>query len=237
MGDAVQSVPLLSSYKHGLVARRIFQTATGGLKLRRSLCCLNLLQLLVYLAPLALAVPFLTLDALGVWREHYLALVYVFIHTLAVFTLRLCVHCSTRGLEGGNPTNQSELQHHDGEDDALEITSCHSALSFVCHSQHVVSLVLHSLLVSPLLSLTSSYILLPRVLTHHLPLSGAVVVGVVGWLVTCGVHYSLSVNRPHETAIYRPTDLLNLGPVTRPAYFITCATIIITLRLLYRCKL
>ena len=132
MGDAEHrtALPLLSAYKYGLAARRLLETATGGVKLRRSPCYLNLLQLSAYLAPLALAVPFLVLDALGVWREHTLALVYTIIHTLAVFTLRLCVYFSIRCLPASTQIEEHRTTDSD-DDSSVEITSFHGALSFM----------------------------------------------------------------------------------------------------------
>ena len=234
MGDVEQrtsiSVPLLNSYKYGLATRRLLQTATGGLKLRRSPCYINLPQLAIYLVPLLLAIPFIILDSLGVWKEHYLALVYTLIHTLVIFTLRLCVYCTRRY----QPTiTANERLSNDDDDDEIDIKSCYGTLSFIFHSKHIISIIIHSLLVSPLLSFTSSFILLPRVLLEHLSgITVAVfVVSVAGWMVTCGTHYSLSINQPHETAVYRPTDRLVLGPLKRPVYLILCATAIIVVRL------
>ena len=236
MGDADQrtAVPLLNSYKYGLVARRLLQTATGGLRLRRAPCLLHALQFTFYLSPLALAVPFIILDALGVWNEYYLALVYAFIHTLAGISLSTWVHCVKKMRRSERRQFDRRLDDDD-DDDAIDVASCHDALDFLFHSKHTVSLVLHSLLVSGLLSFASSLTLLPRVLTAHLPPAGAVVVGVAGWVVTCGAHYSLSVSRPHETAVYRPTDPLELGPVVRPAHLLFCATAIIGVRCVCVC--
>lgn len=228
MGDAEHRtiVPLLNSYKRGLATRRLLQTATGGLKLQKAPCYIHLLQFTLYLSPLILAIPFVILDALGVWREYYLALGYAFIHTLAIFTLVLGVWCIRR---------YTDIRNQDippFDDDTIEVTSCcsYGTLSFIFQSKHIVFLLLHSLLFCGLLSFTSSFILLPRVLLEHLPLPGAVLVGITGWLVTCGAHYSLNVSGPHETAIYRPTDLLGLGPLLRPAYLLSSATAIITIR-------
>ena len=237
MGDAENRtrVPLLNSYKYGLVTRRLLQTVTGGLKLQKAPCYVHLLQFTIYVAPLTLAVPFLVLDGLKVWNEYYLALVYAFIHTLTHFTMRIAV-CCIRKCSHAEEDARTERQLDDN-DDVIEVTSCcsHSTLFFIFHSKSLPSLLLHSLLVCGLLSFTSSFVLLPRTLTTHLPLPGAVVVGAIGWLVTCGVHYSLGVNTPHETAVYRPTDLLGLAPLMRPVYLILCATVIIVVRFVHAC--
>ena len=238
MGDAENrtTVPLLNSYKYGLVARRLLQTVTGGLKLQRAPCYVHLCQLAIYVAPLALAVPFVVLDGLKVWNEYYLALVYAFIHTLTHFTLRIVVCCSRKSSHVQEDA-RTERQLDDDDEDVIEVTSCcsHSTLLFIFHFKSVPSLLLHSLLKYGLLSFTSSFVLLPRTLTSHLPLPGAVVVGIISWLVTCGVHYSLGVNTPHETAVYRPTDLLGLTPLMRPFYLIFCATVIIVVRFVHAC--
>lgn len=230
MGDAEHRtvVPLLNGYKRGLATRRLLQTATGGLKLQKAPCYIHLLQLALYLSPLLLAIPFVILDALGVWNEYYLALVYTCIHTLATFTLRLSVYCIRRC----TITNQDTPTDNHFEDDTVEVTSCYDTLFFIFRSKSIISLFFHSLLLCGLLSFTSFFILLPSVLLDHLPLTGAVVVCITGWLVTCGVQYSLNVSQPHETAVYRPTDLLGLEPLLRPAYLLSCATAIITIRLI-----
>ena len=226
MGDAEYRtvVPLLSSYKHALAWRRLLGTATGGLKLRKSPCRLNLLQLALYLFPLALALPFIVLDALGVWREYYLAVIYAFIHTLTVVSVRMSVYCSMR--------RYRQEREFDDDDDDANITSCcsHNSLSFIFSPKHFVCVLIHSLFVGVLLSFAAPLVLLPRVLSDHLPLSGSVVVGTIGWLVFCNSHYSLSISNPHEVAMYRPTDLLGLGPLTRAVYLISCALAIIIVR-------
>ena len=233
MGDAEHrtTVPLLNGYKHGLATRRLLQTVTGGLKLQKAPCYIHLLRLSIYLSPLVFAIPFIIVDSVGVWNEYYLAFVYAFIYTLTVFALRISVYCAMKCTHAeGDNYPQSDRQFNN--DNTIEGTSCcsYSTLFFIFHSKSIVSLFLHSLVVCGLLSFTSSFILLPRVLTEHLPLPGAVVVCITGWLVTCGAHYSLNVNQPHETAVYRPTDLLGLEPLMRPVYLIFCATAIIAVR-------
>lgn len=222
-------VPLLNGYKRGLATRRLLQTATGGLKLQKAPCYIHLLQLTLYFSPLLFAIPFVVLDALGVWNEYYLALVYAFIHTLAIFTLRLSVYCIRRCTD---ITNQ-DTPPDNFDEDTVEVTSCcsYGTLFFIFRSKSILSLFFHSLLLCGLLSFTSSFILLPRVLLDHLPLPAAVLVCITGWLVTCGAQYSLNVSRPHETAVYRPTDLLGLETLLRPAYLLLCATAIIAIRL------
>ena len=231
MGDADHRtiVPLLNSYKRGLAARRLLQTATGGLKLQKAPYYIHLLQFTLYLSPLILAIPFILLDAFGVWNEYYLALVYTFIHTLAIFTLVLGVLLVRRYTDSANQDISPDNQF---DDDTIEVTSCcsYATLSFIFQSKRIIFVLLHSLLFCGLLSFASSFILLPRVLLEHLPLPGTVLVCITGWLVTCGAHYSLNVREPHETAIYRPTDLLGLGPLLRPAYLLSCATTIIIIR-------
>ena len=213
-------VPLLNSYKHGLVARRLLGTATGGIKLNS--WRLNLLQLSLYLSPVILALPFIVLDALGTWIDYYIAAVYAIVHTLAVFAVRLTLHCV-----------RCSTPHQERELDDIEITSfcSRNSHSFVFSSKHIASVFIHCLVVCAVLSFSLALVLLPRPLSTHLPLPGAVVVGIIGWLVVlCGSHYSLCVSQPHEVAVYRPTDVLELGPLTRAAFCILCGSAIITVR-------
>ena len=230
-------VPLLNGYKYGLARRRLLQTATGGLRLQRAPCYVHLLQIVLYFSPLACAAPFIITDALRVWNEYYLSLISASIYTLLVFALRLGVYCVRRYAraqgEGESMDADSSAQFDD--EDGNQFTSCisYNTLYFITRSKHIVSLFLHSLLVCGILSFTSTLVLLPRVLIEQLPTPAAVVVGITGWLVSCGAHYSLNVNQPHETAVYRPTDLLGLGPLLRPAYLICLASTFIAVRFAY----
>lgn len=231
MGDATQRtvVPLLSSYRHNLAIRRLLETATGGLKLRTSHCRMNLFQLALYFFPLALALPFIVLDALEVWEVHYLAAVYAFIYTVAVFSVRTGVYCS---LKNSQRSQQEREFGDDNDHDETDMASCcsYNSLFFIFSSKNLVSLIIHCLIVCLIFSFTASLVLLPRVLSDHLPLPGVVVVGTIGWLVFCSSHYSLSISQPHEVAVYRPTDLLGLGALTRPVYLIFSASAIIAIR-------
>ena len=230
-------VPLLNSYKYGLARRRFLQTATGGLRLQRAPCSIHVLQLLLYLGPVIAAAPFIALDAVAVWNEYYLSLVYSCATALVIFSLRAtetCVRWRKRATVQIAASEGARAQHNDEE--RVEITSCcsYETVRFLVHPKGIVSLFFHSLLVTGLLSFASSFLLLPRVLSKHLPIPAAVTVGALGWLASCSAHYSLNVSPPHETATYRPTDRLELRPLMRPTYIICIATAFIPIRYVLR---
>ena len=235
MGDAENwtIVPLLNGYKYGLARRRFLQTATGGLRLQKAPCSIHVLQLLLYLSPAIAAAPFIALDAAAVWNEYYLSLVYSCATALVIFSLRAtetCVRWRKRATVQIAASDGARVQLNDEE--RVDITSCcsYETLRFLVHPKGIVSLFLHSLLVTGLLSFASSFLLLPRVLSKHLPIPAAVTVGALGWLASCSAHYSLNVSPPHETATYRPTDRLELRPLTRPTHIICVATAFIPIR-------
>ena len=237
MEDVGTVVPLLSSYKHGLVRRRLLQTLTGGVRLQRSSCSAHLFQFLLFFAPVFLAAPFIILDiTLDAWSEYYLSLVYSCTVSLVAFGLRFA-ETSVRWrkearVESAERDNALPSSEHFGDEEGTEVGSCcsYTTVRYLVHPKNATSLFLHSLLVTGLLSFASSLLLLPRVLNKHLPVAAAVVVGCLGWLASCVAHYSLNVSSPPEPATYRPTDRLKLRPLMRPTYIISIAATFIPVR-------
>ncbi len=96
---------------------------------------------------------------------------------------------------------------------------------------------LHSLFLTPLvaglLSFATCHLLLPSVLLESLPVTGVVVVSLLGWASGCIACYSLWVRAPSEVAVYRATDPLELRFITRPFYIIALAVAFIVIRYIH----
>ena len=224
-------IPLLSEYKHGLSRRRFLQTLTGGVKVCRAPWYIHAIQLLLWIAPTLLCVPFIILEALGVWSPYFLALVYGCIAGLGVLLLDiigLCVRyhaSSVTDIEGISP----QLDDEDSVD--FSGSSCFhlETFDFIFAKRKLHGLLLHPL-VSGLLSFAGCFMLFSGVLQESLPIAGVVVVSVFGWFTLNNAHYSLTAGPPHETAVYRPTDPLELKFLMRPFYILAIAVAFFPIR-------
>ena len=220
------SAPLLNKYKLGLLRRRILQVITGGLNIRRAPCSAHVIQLCLWLSPLLIAIPFVIVDALGLWSPYYTALVYAVTIGLYSLLLEICV-VIVRLLKGGVFTS---VQSDDEQDGILFTSLCdRAAIDFIFSKKHIHSLIIHPF-ITGLLSFAGCFLLLPSVLLQSLHVAGVVFVFSIGWYAQCSALYSLCVSAPSELAVYRPTDTLELRFVTRPFYIITIAAIFIGVR-------
>lgn len=220
-------VPLLSSYKHSLLRRRLFQVVLGGARVRRVPWYIHFVQGLLWILPLAFAVPFIIVDAHRLWNPYFLALVYACIVGVCVLVEGLVVvllRWQWRHRVGETPQYDDEL-------DEVEIPSCFGleTVDFVFSRKRLSSVLLHPL-VSGLLSFCSLFTLLPTVMKESLPTAGVVVVSLLGWFAFGMAHYSLAVRAPPETAVYRPVDPLELKFVNRPTHLLLICIVIIVLR-------
>ncbi len=97
MADVIGPVPLLNHYKYDLLRRRMLAVITGGLNIRRAPWLLHFIQIVLWVSPFLLSVPFVVVDALKLWNQYYIALVYAIVMVLFSLTLELCVvvwrHC------------------------------------------------------------------------------------------------------------------------------------------------
>ena len=155
------------------------------------------------------------------WSPYFLALVYGCVVGLGVLLLniiRACVRYSARENEGVGP----QLDDEDSID--FSGSSCFhlETFDFIFAKRRLHSLLLHPL-VSGLLSFAGCFMLFPRVLQETLPVAGVVVVALFGWFTLCNALYSLTAGPPHETAVYRPMDPLELRFLMRPFYVLAVA--------------
>ena len=219
---------LLNSYKHRLVKRRLLQTATGGLKLQKAPYFIHVFQLLVYLTPIVIAAPSIILSALDVWNEYFTSLFHSCIHVLVVFVFRMAEYCIRRKF--GNDCRPSSAQSDD--EDMTDTEKSFGDMVYLIYviPKNIIYLCIHSIIASGLLSFASSYILAPKVLTEYFSIPVTVVVCTWGLLVTCNAHYSLNIHQPRETAVYRPTDRLELKPLLRATHIICVFLGIISIR-------
>lgn len=220
-------VPLLNSYKLGLLRRRLFQTILGGARIRRVPWHVHLLQAVLWVFPVCLSIPFIVLDIVNLWSKYLLALIYaccvgmvVLIEGLTIYLLRW--RRWTRNLDPGE---------FDDEQDELEPITCCGAgyVTFVFSPKNLFCVLFHPF-VSAMFAYAGLFLLLPNILQESLPIAGVVVVSILGWYAVCSAHYSLSIRAPPETAVYRPTDPLQLKFLYRPFYVLIIGGVFILLR-------
>ena len=223
------NVPLLNQYKHALLRRRLLQTLTGGLKIRRAPWYIHLIQLTLWTAPFLNALPFVIVSALRLWNEYYLALTYGSIQGLSVLLLEIVgviVGCRQQHADNVGDT---QLDDEESVDFAFESCCTFETFYFIFARKKLHSLILHPL-ISGIVSFSACFILQPSVMLESLHIAGVVVVSIIGWYTLCSAHYSLSVSPPHETPTYRPTDPLDLRFITRSFYIVAIVAIFIPLR-------
>lgn len=195
---------------------------------RRAPWFVHVIQTVLWLLPLILSIPFIVLDGLMLWNQYFLALVYgcvmgttVLLEGVLVFIIRRNLGLETR-------------VQFDDEDESVNIWSFNSTemIDFMFSFKSKFSIFLHPF-VSGLFSFAGCFLLLPTILQETLSISLTVVVSVIGWLTLCSAHYSLSTRVPLETAVYRPTDLLQLRFYYRPFYILILGSIFIPIRYVY----
>lgn len=220
-------VPLLNSYKHGLLRRRLFQTILGGVRIRKVPWHIYLIQAGLWMYPLCFSIPFIILDGVNVWNRYLLALIYGTSIGMVVLVKGLVVHM-LRWRQRTTNFNTNEL---DDEQEDIEILTCCGMdfISFIFSPKQLFSVLLHPF-ISGAFSYTGFFLLLPKVMQESLPVVGVVIISVLGWFTVCNAHYSLSTRAPPETAVYRPTDPLELKFLYRPFYVILIGSIFIPLR-------
>ena len=220
-------VPLLNHYKYGLLRRRLIQTVLGGPRIRKVPWYIHIIQIGLWVVPLVFSIPFIVVDGLRVWTDQFLlALVYGI--TVGLFDLVLGVVVVL--VRRRHRLNNIEITEFDDEEDSVEIFSCLGAetVDFIFSRKRVISVLLHPV-VSVAFSFVGFYLLVPSVMQHSLPTGAVVVVSLFGWYLQCTAHYSLAVRAPPETALYRPTDPLELKFLYRPIYVILLGCIYIPL--------
>ena len=224
------NVPLLNQYKHALLRRRLLQTLTGGLKIRRAPWYIHLIQLTLWIAPFITALPFIVVSALHLWNDYYLALIYGFIDGLSVLLLEIIgVIIRCRRGHADNNVDGAQSDDEDSIDFTLKSCCTFETFDFIFTHKKLHSLILHPF-ISGLLSFSACFILQPSIMLESLHIAGVVIVSIIGWYTLCSAHYSLIVSPPHEIATYRPTDPLDLRFITRPFYIVAIAAIFIPLR-------
>lgn len=227
------NVPLLNQYKYALLRRRLFQTLTGGLKIRRAPWYIHLIQLTLWIAPFVTALPFIIISALHLWNDYYLALIYGFLQGLTVLLLEIVgvIVRYRQRRHADNVVGDTDLDDEESIDIVLELCCTFETFDFIFARKKPHSLILHPF-ISGLLSFSACFILQPSIILEsvHGDIVEVIAISIIGWYALCSAHYSLSVSPPHETATYRPTDPLELRFVTRPFYIVAIAAIFIPLR-------
>lgn len=220
-------VPLLNNYKHGLLGRRLFQTILGGARIRKLPWHVYLIQAGLWVYPLCLSIPLIAFDGVNLLSKHLLALIYGSSVGIVVLVEGLVVYM-LRWRQRRTRLNTNEL---DEEQDEIEIPVCCGVdfINFVFSPKRLLSVLLHPF-VSGFFSYAGFFLLLPNVLQESLPIVGVVIVSLLGWFTVCNAHYSLSTRAPPETAVYRPTDPLELKFLNRPFHVLLLGSTFILLR-------
>ena len=223
-------VPLLNQYKHALARRRLLETLTGGLKLRRAPWYIHLIQLTLWIAPFIIALPFIIISTPHLWNEYYVAVIYGFIQGTSVLSLEIIgAIIRYRCLNIDNAGADAQLDDEESVDFTPGSCCTSETFDFIFARKRLHSLILHPL-ISGLVAFSACFLLQPSIMLESLHVAGVVVVSVIGWYTFCSAHYSLGVAPPHEMATYRPTDPLDLRFVTRPFYIVAIGAIFIPLR-------
>jgi len=210
--------PLITEGKYVVCKRRLFQTITGGIKWLGYDIPLYvvLLQILLWILPLATAIPFVLLAEFIDSAKFYFGISYG-------VTMGLLV----AGFEAIPLTcrNQSivvDFQHDDDEDSIDLSSGCwRKELNiFLFASRKHYMLVLHPLL-SAVLSGSVFVQLLPLSFSDVFPVGVIVVLLPLGWLSVLVAHYSiLSQPLSAEPAVYTTTTPSWLMLLARPSHVI-----------------
>ena len=242
-GTGFKPLPLLSSYKHGLARRRLLSTLTGGVRLQRVPWPLHLLQLSLWLSPLLLSLPFVVLEALSVWNRYLLALIYACVMVGGVSVVRVVEVCggywSRKQTAPSTSLGRVSRSSREVRPDGFSDEEGFDTSTIGCCEQHSFEFLfgqrsIHSRLLHPLLSGVLCYggcfMLFVGVMREVMHVSAVVVVFVCGWYTLCSAHYALVAGMPHETAIYRHGDPLELRLLARAVCVVVVTAVFIALR-------
>ena len=212
------SLPLLNEYKYGIARRRLLQTATGGLKLRRAPWYVHVFQIGIWTAPLLLYVPFLVLAEVALWNVYYLGIVYALLCGGGALALGMVGVLIRRRFTPVFSACASQT-----DEDSVHFNSCFETYDFIFASKGVLATVIHSV-VYGMVAFSSGTVLSPVLMRNSLPAGGQAAAFVLGWFAVCSAQYPLVASPPPETAIYRPNNAfqlaLQLNCLMRPLYFI-----------------
>ena len=213
------SVPLLNEYKYGIARRRLLQTATGGLKLRKAPWYVHVFQIGIWTAPLLLYIPFLVLAEAASWNVYYLGIVYSFLCGGGALALGIVGVLIRRRFSPVFSACASQA-----DEDSVHFSSCFETYDFIFASKGLFGTAVHSF-VYGLVAFSSSTMFCPALMRESLPVGGQVAAFVLGWFTACSSQYSLIASPPPEPAIYRPNNALQLNSLMRPLYFVLAASV------------
>lgn len=226
--------PLLNQYKYGLVRRRALQTITGGLKLQKAPWYIHVIQLVLWLLPFLLSLPFQGI--VFVWNQYYLGIVFAVLPSLTVLLTNGAVWWVLHKAAMRNREEGSERAYHgdEEEEDEIVVSSCWSVqmIEFVFgQGRPLIVIPIHSF-ISGILCYAGYVLLNPVALLSFLPIPAMLVVFILGWVSVCSAHFSLLAHPPHEIAVHRPPhrDHLQLRFITRPFYVIAIGALVIPIR-------
>ena len=219
--------PLITEEKYSVCKKRVFQTITGGIKwLGYNIPWFAVIsQILLWILPLVVAVPFVLLAELFSDEKFYFAIGYGLMMGLLMAGLEMLSFTCR---------NQSPVvvfQQDDDEDSVDFNGGCWrkelSNFIFTAHKWYM--LLLHPFL-SATLSGSMFVPLLPGSLNDVFPLAVTIILLPLVWLTLLVAIYSVTAQPPTEPAVYTATTPAWLAVLTRPSHVIIAASLYYVLK-------
>ena len=215
--------PLITEEKYSVCKKRVFQTITGGIKwLGYNIPWFVVTsQILLWILPLVVAVPFVLLAEFFSDEKFYFAVGYGVVMGLLVAGLEMLpLTCRNQSLV--------VVFQQDDDEDSIDFSGgCwrKELNNFIFASRKWYMLLLHPFL-SATLSGSMFVPLLPESLNDVFPLAVVIILLPLVWLTLLIVNYSITVHPPTtEPAVYTTTTPAWLSVLTRPSHVIIAASL------------
>lgn len=219
--------PLITEEKYSVCKKRVFQTVTGGIKwLGYNIPWFAVIsQILLWILPLVVAVPFVLLAELFSDEKFYFAIGYGLMMGLLMAGLEMLSFTCR---------NQSPVvvfQQDDDEDSVDFNGGCwrKELSNFIFTARKWYMLLLHQFL-SATLSGSMFVPLLPGSLNDVFPLAVMIILLPFVWLTLLVAIYSVTAQPPTEPAVYTATTPAWLAVLTRPSHVIIAASLYYVLK-------
>ena len=215
--------PLITEAKYPVCKKRLFQTIAGGIKwLGYGIPWFVVTsQIVLWVTPLVVAVPFVVLAEIFSEIKLYLAIGYGVVMGILVAGLELLpLTCRNQSLVVA-------FQQDDDEDSVDFSGGCwrKELDNFIFASRKWYALLLHPFL-SAALSISTFIPLLPGSLHDVFPLAVMMILLTLGWLVLLLANYSITAQPPSsEPAVYTATTPAWLVVLMRPSHVIIATSL------------